>query len=108
MATFFNSAFKVGATAVKTNSGHIFAISLKNLDATDAYIQMFDLATTSVTLGTTAPKLSFWVPASGAYDLSLTNDSKIDFKVAITIASSTAATGSTAPTTGIVTNIIYQ
>lgn len=107
-STFFAAAQSNTVTAVKSSAGNVYGFSLKNTTAADAYIQMFDLATGSVTLGTTTPKLSFWIPASGSYDYAFNGESKLTFATAISIAVTTTATGSTAPATGLVANIFYK
>jgi len=68
-------------------------------------VQLFDLATGGVTLGTTTPKKSIPVPALGSTALDWVNG--ITFATAISAAAATAATGSTAPTTGLVWNADY-
>lgn len=96
------------ATAVKTSAGNLYGVNFVNTGAAVAYVQVFDLATGSVTLGTTVPKLSFWVPAGGSWEEKFTGEAKISFASAITVAATTTATGSTAPGTGILANIVYK
>ncbi len=96
------------AIAIKTSAGLLFSVNLYNSGASAAYVQFFDLATGSVVLGTTVPKLSMWVPAGGAWEQEFTDQTKIAFGTAITVAATTTANGLTAPGTGIIANILYK
>ena len=88
------------------------AHSLKNWDfynsgSTACFVQVFDLASASVTLGTTVPKWSVWVPATGAWDHSFP-DEGVAFANAITFAATTTTNGSTQCNAGIAANISYK
>ena len=107
-STFFAAAQLATVAAVKLLPGNVYGIVVYNPNVTVAYLQMFDLATASVTLGATAPKLAIPIPATGTVAVPVTSEGKIGFFTAISIAATTTPTGSTAPGTGLVTNIIYQ
>ena len=94
------------AQAVKAAPGRIYAMEVSNPNTANAFIQLFDALAANVTVGTTTPKQSYIVPASGAMDKSFA-DSPLEFGVGITYACTTTATGSTDPTTGLVVNIQY-
>lgn len=96
------------AVAVKASAGNLYGLNCYNAGNATAYLQLFDVASGSVTLGTTVPKLSFWVPANGSFDKEFDSEEKIAFLTAITVAATTTATGSSAPATGILANIIYK
>ena len=107
-STFFASAQLATVTAVKTTAGNLYGFTLQNPNAAAAYLQLFDLAVAGVTLGTTAPKLSYWIPGNGAYDFAFTDETKVSFAAAITLAVTTTATGLTAPALGVLTNLLFK
>lgn len=106
VSTYFNAALLATKQAVKASAGSLSAYHIQNPNTSDAWVQFFDLASAGVTVGTTVPTLSLWVPAGGALDTSLVEPAT--FATAITIAATTTATGSTAPSTGLVTNLLYN
>ena len=78
-----------------------------NNNSTVAYCQIFDVSSTgSATLGTTAPTMSFGIPAFGGANAFPTQG--IKFSNGIVIAMTTTRAGSTAPTTSVDYNIFYQ
>lgn len=93
--------------SVKASAGELRGLDFVNTGASAAYVQIFDVASGSVTLGTTVPKMSKWVPAGGAWEEKFGDDG-IQFSTAITVAATTTTTGSTAPATGIIANIVYK
>lgn len=103
-----NALLTNAAVAVKTSAGSLYGVNFRNQNASDVFVQLFDLAVAGVTLGTTPPKLAFWVPAGGSWEEKFTGEGKIAFATAITIAATTTATGNTAPSSGILANIIYK
>lgn len=106
-STYSNYAATNTLYAVKAAAGSVTSYTFQNPNATAVYVQFFDLATGSVTLGTTTPKISIWVPANGAWDSE--QATPITFTTAITVAVTTTATGSTAPTSPIIISPIgYQ
>lgn len=96
------------AVAIKASAGNLYGLSFVNLGAVDTYVQLFDLAAGSVVLGTTIPKLVIWVPAGGAWEEKYTDEVKVSFINAISLAATTTTTGSTAPVVGISANIEYK
>jgi hypothetical protein len=93
------------ATSVKASAGQVFGWYIYNSNTSVAYVQFFNLATGSVTLGTTTPFFSLGIPAgSGANVLFGTG---IAFGTAITIAITTTRAGSTGPTNTVDYNIFY-
>jgi len=61
--TYFDADGDNTAQAVKTAGGNVYAVEISNINTTDAFLQLFDLATGNVTVGTTTPKLSLFIPA---------------------------------------------
>jgi hypothetical protein len=92
--------------AVKASAGTFGGYYVYNPNASVAYIQVFDVASGSVTLGTTAPDLVFGIPASSAANLEITNG--VNMGTAITLACTTTATGSTAPGTGLDITALFK
>ncbi|MDL2342318.1 MAG: hypothetical protein QFB87_04555 [Patescibacteria group bacterium] len=100
--SYFAPAQLATVTAMKTTATKLYDVNVYNPNSVIAYWQLFDLATGSVTLGTTTPKKSFPIPPNGYLDKSLV--SPIVFNTAASHACTTTATGLTAPATGLVIN----
>lgn len=94
------------AQACKTASGRLYGWHIQNPNSSDAWFQLYDAATTAVTVGTTTPKLSLLVPANGAVEALFPVG--IEFETRITYAATTTAAGGTDPTTGLVGNLFYR
>ena len=94
------------ATAVKTSAGQVYSYYFFNSNSSVAYVQFFNLATGSVTVGTTAPLLSFGIPSLGAANLEI--DPGWAFSTAITIAITTTRAGGTSPSNTVDYNIMYK
>jgi hypothetical protein len=92
--------------AVKASAGTLGGYYAWNPNASAAYIQVFDLASGSVTLGSTAPDLVFCIPPTSAANLEIANG--VNMANAITLACTTTATGSTAPTTGLDITALFK
>ena len=103
--TIFDSDGDNTAQSVIQRSGSVYFMEVQNSNSSDAYIQLFDVATGSVTVGTTAPKQSFLVPAQGAMDKQWRRGLK--FNTAICYACTLGATNDSDPTTGLIVNIGY-
>lgn len=52
--------------AVKASAGNLFGFSLQNNNASVAYLEFWNVAAGSVTLGTTTPVATYIIPASGS------------------------------------------
>lgn len=82
------------ATAIKASAGQLLLLDIFNANTAFVYVQLFDTAAGSVTPGTTAPLMSFGVPAGGGKVIAL--DSGIgSFATAITVCCTTTRTGGT-------------
>ena len=91
--------------------GSVLSLEVSNPNAADAYLQLFDVAAGSVTVGTTDPNQSLFVPAGdGTKDGAMDKDfgAGIFFKNAITYACTTTAAGAGDPTTGLVVNMVIR
>lgn len=86
--------------AIKASAGTLYSLHIENNQGAAAWIQIFDLATGSVTLGTTNPDWELLVPANSSKDLIVTNQG-VPFGTAISIASTTAEKGNTGSAAGV-------
>lgn len=94
------------AQVCKTTGGRLYGYHIQNPNASDAWLQLYDVVAGSVTVGTTVPKLSLVVPANGAIEH--IGAVPIEIETAITYAATTTAAGGTDPTTGLVGNFFYR
>jgi hypothetical protein len=110
--TLFDADADNTAQQLKASAGRLYKLQVSNINTTDAFIQLFDAATGSVTVGTTTPKLSFLVPKGNGVDYGSLDidfgDIGITFATAITYAATTTPTGAGDPTTGLTFNAIYK
>lgn len=94
------------AQQVKASAGELGGYYIYNPNAAVTYIQMFDIANSSVSLGVRAPTLTFGIPATSGANLEFANG--VNFATAIQIAATTTPNGSTGPTTPVPVNILYK
>lgn len=84
----------------------VFNIVIFNPDATStAYVQFFDAASSSVTVGSTAP--TFVLPVGPKAGMVLALNCPRAFRTAVTIAATLTATGSGQPGTAVVISFDY-
>lgn len=102
-ATGYSANVTNSATAASTTNGSIKWAWVGNNNSTVCYLQVFDLATGSVTLGTTPPKYSFFLPALGGGNINLGGG--VVFLTAITVAVTTTRAGASACTSGSDVNL---
>lgn len=95
------------AVAVDASPGQLYELYCYNPNASVAYIQVYDTAQGSVTVGTTAAVLSYGIPATSASGFTHSLVS-IQFSTAITVAATTAAGNGTAPGTAVDCNAVYK
>lgn len=94
-------------TAVSGAHSLVQGTAFHNTGNADCYIQFFDLAAGSVTLGTTIPKFFVWVPTAGAWSLD-TSGEGVAFGTAITVAATTTTTGNSACNASQQAVVIYK
>lgn len=82
--------------AVKASAGMVDSITVTNSHSAVQYLQVFNTASGSVTLGTTTPVLTVAVPATNTVQLNF--DKGLKFGTAISIAATTTPTGATGAT----------
>lgn len=94
------------AVAIKASAGSVFMVNCYNPNASVAYIQVFNVAAGSVTVGTTAPSRYFGIPPglNGGFANSL----GAAFTIAISWAATTTPTGGTGPGTSLVCDAEYN
>jgi hypothetical protein len=101
------NALSTTVKPIKASPGQLGLLHCWNPNATVEYVQVFNVASGSVTLGTTVPVQSFGIPPTNAtgYTLSLQG---LQFGTAISVAATTTATGLTAPGTALDCNAGYN
>jgi hypothetical protein len=105
--TLYRGAAITAKTAVKASAGQVYGYHIYNPNSVDIYLQFYNVASASVTVGTTTPDKTLWIPAGGALDTGAGLTFPWNFSTAITIAPTTTITGSTTPSTGLLINIDY-
>lgn len=105
-----NAGALVGTTvvSVKASAGSLYGWHLFNASTAVCYLQIFNVASGSVTLGTTVPTMAVGMNTLVASDVAL--PAPIAFGTAISVAATTTPTGSTVcPTSsGIAANLYFQ
>lgn len=99
-----NNALSTTIRTVKGSAGTLGGYYCYNPNSSVSYIQIFDA--NGATLGSTSPKWSIGIPATSAANLEMTNG--MNFATEITVAATTTATGSSAPSTACDCNFIYK
>ena len=100
-----NTALTNSAKAVKASAGTLGGYIISNPNTTMAFVQIFDVAAASVTLGTTRPNLVVGIPAQSTAHIEMT--AGIKFATAIAVAATTTDSGSTAPTSGLTATFLF-
>lgn len=95
------------AVAIKASAGQLAKLYCYNPNSSVAYIQVYNVAAASVTVGTTTPLQSYGIPATQAAGFSLAFGGDT-YTTAISAAATTAATNGTAPSTAVDCNVTYN
>ena len=94
-------------SAISSAAGKLYSVRVDNSpNGAKTYLKMWNLASGSVTVGTTAPSWIFEIPASSKKTFVFTGDTDDDFDTALSGACLTA--GGTAGTTGPTSNVNVQ
>jgi hypothetical protein len=102
------AALSTTVLQVKGSAGVLGMVQCANSNASLAFIQIFDSATTaSVTLGTTKPVLSLGIPPTSVGGTGPTSVG-FAFQNGIQVAATTTATGSSAPSTALDCSVGYN
>ena len=94
------------ATAIKASAGQLYGWYLFNSNATIVYCQIFNIASGSVSLGSSTPALSFGIPAGAAANI--LGAIGIAFGTAMSFAFTTTRSGSTGPASTVDYNFFYD
>lgn len=105
LTMFRNTALSNTAVAVKASAGRVYNYHFYNSNTSDAFVQFYNTAQGSVTVGTTTPVKTFAVPAGGVIDGVWAFSPA--FSTAITVAATTTIAGGSAPSTGLLVNLDY-
>lgn len=101
---YFNSALLATVSLVKPGRTNLYYANIINTNAVNAYVQVFDVpSATKVSLGSTVPTEVWFIPAGGAWEETFIVP--LSYLYGIQLAATTTATGSTAPSTGLVVNL---
>jgi hypothetical protein len=114
----FNATAADGATActntaqaVKASPG-LFGgyVPVNNPNTADSWLQIYDVAAGSVTVGTTNPKLTIRIPGIAANSVAgnVVIPEGVTFGTAIAIACTSTAGGNGAPSVAVETNILFK
>lgn len=102
------SALTSTAVAIKASAGQLGMLLCSNTNVVQEYVQVFNIASGSVSVGSSTPLLSFPIPAAATGGFPLASLVGIQFGTAISVAATTTATGSGAPTTALDCNAAYN
>lgn len=102
----YDGAVTTTVVSVKSSAGQLYGYHIGNSNTTACYLQMFNVASGSVTLGTTTPTRSLFIPAS--FGAARTLNPGAAFGTAISIAATTTRAGSTACTNTLDVDIDYD
>lgn len=106
LTPYRNTALSNSDQAVKASAGRLYTYHIQNPNFdSDVFVHLYDASTASVTVGTTTPTWTWWIPAGGAVDGVW--PVPLIFATAITVAAVTTLTGSVAPTSGVLVNLGY-
>lgn len=106
-STVVTSALSTTVTAIKSSAGQIGELYCYNSNASVGYVQIFNVVSGSVTLGTTAPARIYGIPATNAGGIAMSIVG-IQFSTAISYAATTTPTGNTALGTGLACNVSFN
>ena len=110
---YFNAAVTAATNVSTACRGRLMSFQAYNVNTADAFLQVFNIAAASVTLGTTTPIQSFLIPKGsgvdrgGAAESFLPDGLILDGSV-ISIAATTTEAGSTTVTTGLEVNLQFS
>lgn len=94
-----STALTNSAQAIKATAGQFYGYYIYNPNTVASYVQIYNVASGSVTVGTTNPAMMFAIPAFAVVHLFLPVG--VYMSAAISTAATTTAGGITAPTTSL-------
>ncbi len=112
LLTNYQSGLTTTAIPIKIGPGRLYAVEVSNPNTVSIWVQLFDLQSGQITLGTTPPKLSMMIPkgasATDAGGMDKLWADGVEFTAAITAYATTTPTGLTAPATALSANFFYK
>lgn len=105
MSSYRNAALLATPVQVKSGAGRIHQYHFGNPNTSVVFLHIYNSLAANVTVGTTTPLATYMIAANAALDGFWPNS--LNYSTGITLAATTTATGSTAPATGLLTNIGY-
>jgi len=94
--------------AVKAASGTLYAVVIDNsLNVAASYVKLWDVASGSVTIGTTAPDWIFKVAASGTSTIVWPSGQAFGTALTVGCVTTAGTAGTTGPTSDVVVQIVY-
>lgn len=105
LTPYSNTALSNTKQQVKASAGKLYGWMVHNPSAATAYIQVWDVASGSITVGTTPPTYTIPLPAGASANVM--SERGVSHATAINIAATTTPTGSTAPGTALVVSLFY-
>jgi hypothetical protein len=102
----FSAAVTNSAQAVDASAGQVYGWYFFNANASVCYVQVFNVASGSVVLGTTVPIFTLGVPTLGGANAMSTQG--IAFATAISVAATTTRVGSTACAASVDVNLFFK
>ena len=106
-----NTALNGTISAVSSAAGRLYAVRVDNsLNGAASYLKMWNVASGSVTVGTTAPDWIFKIPASSKKTFIFVGDIDDEFDTALSAACVTAGgtAGTTNPTSSVNVQVVYD
>jgi hypothetical protein len=100
------TAFTNTVVSIKASAGQFGGYMFNNPNSGTIYLQIFNVASGSVTPGTTTPTYVIPLPAGASANVEFANG--IAHSTAISAVATTTATGNTAPTTSLVGFFLYK
>lgn len=100
------TALTNSAQVIKGSAGKFGGYYIYNPNTAATYVEIYNIAAASVTVGTSTAKLVFCIPASSGANLELL--AGIPFDTAMSIAATTTGGGNTAPSTALEAMIFYK
>ena len=101
-----NALLTNSAITVVSGAHSLYKVRLTNSGAAGVWVQLFDAS--SVTLGTTVPKDSIWVPPNGVWVDDFDGEARVGFSTGIMAAATATSTGNGAPTATIAATFYYK
>ena len=93
---------------VKASSGTIYSIDIDNTaNAAATFVKLWNVASGSVTVGTTAPDLIIRIPASVRVPINIPAGLLLDTAISIAAVTTAGTAGTTGPTSDVIARVVY-